>query len=93
MYVLVAYDIVDDRRRTRLADRLSEILHRIQKSVFEGYLEPAQVQEVYDRIQDEANLSEDSVLILRLCRGCRASAEYLGVCRELAVEPGHDEVI
>jgi CRISPR-associated endonuclease Cas2 len=36
MHVLVAYDVVDDRRRVRLAQRLTELLHRVQKSVFQA---------------------------------------------------------
>lgn len=93
MHILVAYDVVDDRRRTRLADRLTELLHRIQKSVFEGEVDAAGLEAVYQRIMEEADLAEDSVLVLRLCRGCVANADYLGVCRDLAPSRDEDQVV
>ncbi|MBW1990880.1 MAG: CRISPR-associated endonuclease Cas2, partial [Deltaproteobacteria bacterium] len=35
MFWVVSYDIVDDRRRLRLAKLLTDYGHRVQKSVFE----------------------------------------------------------
>lgn len=93
MHVVVAYDVVDDRRRARLADRLSELLHRVQKSVFEGDIDAKELEAVYERISAEADLTQDSVLVLRLCRSCVLSADYLGVCRPLAPSRDEDQVI
>lgn len=93
MHVVVAYDVVDDRRRTRLADRLTELLHRVQKSVFEGDVDASGLEAVYQRIMEETNLEEDSVLVLRLCRGCLASADYLGVCKNFAPPASEDQVV
>lgn len=93
MHLIVAYDIVDDRRRTRLADRLAELLHRVQKSVFQGEVDAKRLEDVYQRIYEEVDLSEDSVLVLRLCGACLASIDYLGVAKHFAPGPDEDEVI
>jgi len=47
---LAVYDITADRRRRRVADALASYGHRIQKSVFEVWLDPHEVGEVRARI-------------------------------------------
>jgi len=93
MHVLVAYDVVDDRRRVRLAQRLTELLHRVQKSVFQGEVDARTLEQIYERIHQETDLSEDSVLVLRLCGHCLASIDYLGVAKHFAGGSNEDEVI
>lgn len=93
MHILVAYDVVDDRRRVRLAQRLTELLHRVQKSVFQGEVDAQGLEGVYQRIYEEVNLAEDSVLLLRLCGACVASIDYFGVAKHFAPGPDEDEVI
>lgn len=93
MQVLVTYDVVDDRRRTRLADRLTELLSRVQKSVFQGEVDARGFQELYERIYEETDLSEDSVLVVRLCSACMRGIDYLGTAKQLAPGPDEDEVI
>jgi CRISPR-associated protein Cas2 len=41
---LAAYDITDDNRRQSVAGILSSYGHRLQRSVFEVWLEPGEVQ-------------------------------------------------
>ena len=36
MFILISYDISDDKKRTRLAKRLKDFGPRVQKSVFEA---------------------------------------------------------
>ena len=36
MHLIVTYDIIDDRNRTKLAKALEGFLNRVQKSIFEG---------------------------------------------------------
>lgn len=93
MHVLVAYDVVDDRRRVRLAQRLNELLHRVQKSVFQGDVDVHGLEEIYTRIHEEADLEEDSVLVVRLCGVCLAGVDYLGVAKHFAAGDDEDEVI
>lgn len=50
MFLLVAYDIADDRLRTRVHDTLHAFGTRVQFSVFECHLTPRQVQRLYQRL-------------------------------------------
>lgn len=93
MHVVLAYDIPDDRRRTRLADRLTELLHRVQKSVFEGEVDEALLEKVYRCVEEEADFAEDSVILYRLCKNCLATVEYLGTARPFAPSRDEDEVV
>lgn len=71
MYIAVAYDVVCDRRRARLAKKLLDFLPRVQKSVFEGNLPPLRFPALERTILKEVDLAEDSVRIYHLCRACR----------------------
>ncbi len=52
MFVLVCYDITDDRRRYRVASELENFGCRVQYSVFECHLEEPQLQELQARLLD-----------------------------------------
>ncbi len=75
MFVLVAYDISDDRRRTRVMKLLQGYGQRVQYSVFECDLTPQQYaalrRELRSRLHDRA----DSVRYYTLCRACVATVE------------------
>ena len=50
MFLVVTYDIVDDQRRERVASELANFGERVQYSVFECHLTPAQVQDLQQRL-------------------------------------------
>ncbi len=77
MWVAICYDIPDDRRRWRLARLLLGYGQRVQRSVFEAELTPAQLQQVKARIRRLLHLDEDSVRIYYLCADCRRQTEVL----------------
>jgi CRISPR-associated protein Cas2 len=77
LYV-IAYDIADDARRSRLAATLEDFLPRVQESVFEGRLTETLVSRLRSRILEIVNVEEDSVRIYRLCAGCEKNMENLG---------------
>ncbi|MEZ5213030.1 CRISPR-associated endonuclease Cas2 [Gordonia sp. (in: high G+C Gram-positive bacteria)] len=92
--LLVAYDIVDDRRRARLARLLSAFGDRIQYSVFLIDLTSAKEVRLRARVVSEIDARVDSVLFCRL--GPTASngtqnITYLGCRRE--VTDGSDFVL
>jgi len=62
---VIAYDIPDDRRRVRLSNLLKSFGERVQLSVFECWLTPAELEELVGRITYRVDLSEDSVRIYR----------------------------
>lgn len=92
--LLVAYDIVDDRRRVRLANVLSAFGDRIQYSVFLVDLTPAKEVRLRARVASEIDPRFDSVLFCRLgpiaSRGAE-SITYIGCRRE--VTDGSDFVL
>jgi len=78
MHLVLAYDIVDDARRTRLFKRLKAFLRPVQKSVFEGPLPTQRYALLVETVQRSIDPEEDTVRIYHLCRGCRALGEILG---------------
>jgi CRISPR-associated protein Cas2 len=67
---IVAYDIVDDTKRARVANTLKDYGLRVQKSVFQCSLSSDTFREMKQRIAKIINLHEDSVLIYPLCEAC-----------------------
>lgn len=78
MYVVIAYDIVADRRRRKLHKALQGWLEHVQKSVFEGELEDARFPQLLDRIRGVIDFEEDTVRVYRLCLRCRPQTEVIG---------------
>jgi CRISPR-associated protein Cas2 len=79
MFYLVAYDIPDDQRRTKVAKILEDFGDRVQYSVFEMELDrPGQLDEMQGRLEATVDPQEDSVRIYFLCQGCRAKIALLG---------------
>jgi CRISPR-associated protein Cas2 len=78
MFILISYDIPDDKRRTRLAKRLRAYGDRVQYSVFECNLTDKQLRQLRAEIGKIIKDAEDSVRIYRLCGGCVAQIVALG---------------
>jgi CRISPR-associated protein Cas2 len=71
MEILVAYDVSTEtragrRRLRRVATICLGFGQRVQKSVFECQVTPAQLEELEDRLLRAIDLTEDSVRIYRL---------------------------
>ena len=77
-HVLVSYDVVDDRKRLRLARFLKGYLERVQKSVFEGVIADRRLETLKRGIEKEIDREEDSVRIYTLCDRCVSSVEIIG---------------
>lgn len=63
---LIAYDIPQDRRRSRLADKLESYGDRIQYSVFVADISPGRLQRLRTEISLIIESDEDSVLMCDL---------------------------
>ncbi len=79
MHLVVCYDIVEDRRRGRVARKLREFLTRVQKSVFEGELSGERLESMRQMLLEEIDLATDMVHIFALCARCVPATEILGV--------------
>lgn len=78
MLTLVSYDVVDDRRRTRLAKVLKDFGERVQFSVFECHLDAGQLDALARRLAKVIDETKDSVRIYRLCNNCAPRTSILG---------------
>lgn len=78
-YVVVAYDIRDDVRRLRVAKVLKNALERVQKSVFEGELDPDRVELVEARARRHMDEREDNLRVYVLCARCAQAIRAYGV--------------
>lgn len=63
---LIAYDVADDRRRGRVAKRLSSYGDRIQFSVFIVDARPAKVLRLRTSLTDMIEVETDSVILCDL---------------------------
>ena len=61
MLVLVVYDILDDKRRTKLATFLEGYGRRVQRSVFECYLSLGEMAALHEQIGRRVKADEDNV--------------------------------
>lgn len=76
--LIVSYDVVDDRRRTRLHKLLLGYGTWVQYSVFECYLTKRQQVELLARVKREVNRDQDRVRIYRMCGACEGRVEAIG---------------
>ena len=81
MFLVVSYDIPDDKRRTRVAKTLEDYGTRVQYSVFEVNLEAKHVRKMRDRLEQVIEKKEDSIRFYTLCGACYKGIDVLGVGR------------
>jgi len=77
-FVVVSYDIPDDRRRTKVCNLLKDYGQRVQYSVFECELRPEDLRRLKERLKPLLDLEEDDVRFYRLCQECRPKAVVWG---------------
>ena len=78
MQYVIAYDIVEDGRRNRVARFLEGWGRRVQKSLFECDLASEEFAEVCHRLRELLDVSEDRCHIYRLCGECAPKRLALG---------------
>lgn len=79
MYLVVSYDIRDDKRRNRVHKALKNFGERIQFSVFECDLTKEQVLRIQHALKRIVKEEEhDSVRFYFLCDTCREKIERIG---------------
>jgi CRISPR-associated protein Cas2 len=79
MFYIISYDIVDNRRRYRVARYLESVAVRVQKSVFEADWNQKILYTVIEKIKKVIDETEDSVRIYRLCSNCQSEIVNFGV--------------
>jgi CRISPR-associated protein Cas2 len=86
---LIAYDVVDDRRRVKIANLLSANGDRVQYSVFILDCRPARLIRIRTQLTKLIKADEDSVLICDLGapgQADRNTMYYLGMRRMITAD-------
>lgn len=78
MFIMISYDVVDDRNRLKLLKLLKNYGTRVQKSVFECNL----TLEIYNKlklaIEEIIERKKDRVRYYRICSACQDKVEISG---------------
>ena len=82
-FVVVAYDLPNDRRRVKLHNLLLDYGAAVQYSVFECLLEPEEIEEMKRRVQRLIKPRLDEVRYYHLCAKCQARIETTAAGREV----------
>lgn len=83
-FYLLTYDIADPKRLAKVAKAMEAIGERVQDSVFEAYLSPAELEKVVKKVERLMELQEDSLRVYALCAACRERVQTVGVGRVTA---------
>lgn len=84
-FIVVVYDISNDKRRTRLHNQLKNYGTPVQYSVFECLLDKAQVKKMKQAVRRIIRPRLDHVRYYFICRECQKKIEVSGR-REITAE-------
>jgi CRISPR-associated protein Cas2 len=76
--LVAAYDLVDDRRRERVARVLEDYGTRVQYSVFECRVAHPQYRQLREELDARIDLASDAVAFYRLCSRCGERVRRIG---------------
>ena len=78
MFVMISYDVVEDKKRLKLMKFLKDYGNRVQKSVFECNLSSKTYDQVKSGVEEIINKRKDRVRYYRICKGCVDKVEISG---------------
>ena len=78
VFVVVSYDIANDKRRLKVMKTLEGYGRRVQYSVFECRLTAKTYAQLRQRLSRLISVKEDDVRFYQLCRSCQRSRVGLG---------------
>jgi len=84
MFLVVSYDIVDDKRRNKIANTLKDYGKRVQYSVFECSLSEKLLRKMVKELLRYVKVEEDSLRVYRLCKGCEDNVKAYGIASPYA---------
>jgi CRISPR-associated protein Cas2 len=77
MFLVIAYDIADDKRRLKMAKELERWGQRTQFSVFECDLNELEERQMLVRLKEICRES-DALRIYRICETCLKKGDVIG---------------
>lgn len=75
-FIVIAYDISDDRRRSHVVKLLEKVGLRINFSVFECLLTDSQFSKLQNEIAKKIKFKEDLVIYYPICVDCYTKIVY-----------------
>lgn len=84
-YMVISYDISDDRKRNKVANILEDYGKRVQYSVFECRLDEKTLAELIDKLKPFPERN-DSIRVYQICEACLKRVILLGKGK-MAEEP------
>jgi CRISPR-associated protein Cas2 len=88
MFILISYDIPDNKRRLKIANTLLDFGgERVQYSVFECHITERNLGRLQARLGKVMDKAEDSIRFYPLCEACRPKVVLLGIAQPTE-EPG-----
>jgi len=78
MYMVISYDILEDRRRTKIHKILKSYGQWMQYSVFECDLSETQYAKLRSRLSQLIKPDQDSIRFYFLCACCKDKVERIG---------------
>ena len=79
MFVLISYDIEDDKKRTKVSKLLENYGTRVQYSVFECLINKEQLKTIKEKTKKIINLDTDSIRFYSICDSCVNRIEIVGI--------------
>ena len=74
LFVVVAYDISNTRKRTKVSKLLEEYGFRINRSVFECMFTKSEFIKIQDDLRTKLNAKTDSLVFYTICVDCFTKA-------------------
>lgn len=88
MFTVISYDIVEDKRRTKVLKHLRGYGTHVQYSVFECDLSPKLLTQLQGELRNLIDLNTDSVRVYQLDAGSARRTQVIGIGR-VTTEPGY----
>lgn len=85
-FVVIAYDICDDKRRQKVAKVLVGYGIRSNFSVFECLITETQIKTMQKRLNKIVDSKSDCILYYYLCKTCVGKREFSGKHYEISSE-------
>ena len=76
-YVVISYDISDDKKRNKVANMLLDYGTRVQYSVFECLIDAKTLEKLVERLKPLPE-KNDSIRIYQICGTCLKKVVMLG---------------
>lgn len=76
-FLVVAYDVSDDKRRLKIAKTLEKFGKRCNYSVFECFLSESKTNRLKEKLKSIAD-GDDCILYYYLCKSCVKKREFTG---------------